>query len=180
MLCELKPLPLSDLKTLLILPKRCAVGATLTSRYCPDLPESLVDFFSTRSKALLEVEMDSPTLSTVQSLGILSGVEALLTRDARGWLYSGKFEALRKRAFIANYFIIGMAMRLATDLGLHIDAAPFAERGLMDLEEAQLRSSTFWGTYIHERYVHGPGQESSGILIKLQDVELVCRKTGID
>ncbi|CAI7677390.1 unnamed protein product [Penicillium discolor] len=111
----------------------CAVGATLTSRYCPDLPESLVDFFATRSKALLEVEMDSPTLSTVQSLGILSGVEALLTRDARGWLYSG------------------MAMRLATDLGLHIDAAPFAERGLIDLEEARSRSSTFWGTYAHER-----------------------------
>lgn len=44
-----------------------------------------------------------------------------------------------------------MAMRLATDLGLHIDAAPFAERGLIDLEEARLRSSTFWGTYAHER-----------------------------
>jgi hypothetical protein len=47
--------------------------------------------------------------------------------------------------------MVGMAMRLATDLGLHIDAAPFAERGLVDLEEARLRSSTFWGTYIHER-----------------------------
>lgn len=42
-------------------------------------------------------------------------------------------------------------MRLATDLGLHMDAAPFAERGLIDLEEARLRSSTFWGTYAHER-----------------------------
>ncbi|KAE8345041.1 hypothetical protein BDV24DRAFT_171008 [Aspergillus arachidicola] len=111
----------------------CAVGAALTPRYCPNLPEALVDFFAARSKALLEVEMDSPALSTVQSLGILSGVEALLTRDARGWLYSG------------------MAMRLATDLGLHIDATPFTERGLMDLEEARLRSQTFWGTYIHER-----------------------------
>ncbi|KAJ5683446.1 hypothetical protein N7462_006611 [Penicillium macrosclerotiorum] len=111
----------------------CAVGAALTPRYCPNLPESLIDFFATRSKALLEVEMDSPTLSTVQSLGILSGVEALLTRDARGWLYSG------------------MAMRLATDLGLHIDATPFTETGLMDTGEARLRSQTFWGTYIHER-----------------------------
>ncbi|GKZ37272.1 hypothetical protein AbraIFM66950_008729 [Aspergillus brasiliensis] len=111
----------------------CAVGAALTPRYCPSLPESLIDFFATRSKALLEVEMDSPTLSTVQSFGILSGVEALLTRDARGWLYSG------------------MAMRLATDLGLHIDAMPFTDRGLMDHDEAQLRSQIFWGTYIHER-----------------------------
>ena len=45
-----------------------------------------------------------------------------------------------------------MAMRLATDLGLHIDAAPYAERGVMDFEEVRLRSYTFWGTYIHERY----------------------------
>lgn len=43
-------------------------------------------------------------------------------------------------------------MRLATDLGLHIDAAPFVERGVMDLDEARLRSSVFWGTYTHERY----------------------------
>lgn len=84
---------------------RCAVGATLTSRYCPDLPESLVDFFATRSKALLEVEMDSPTLSTVQSLGILSGVEALLTRDARGWLYSGMCDMKKPFAAAADYLI---------------------------------------------------------------------------
>lgn len=42
-------------------------------------------------------------------------------------------------------------MRLATDLGLHIDAIPFAERGLVDLEEVRLRSRVFWGTYIQER-----------------------------
>ena len=33
--------------------------------------------------------MDAPSLCTVQALVILSGVEAFLTRDARGWLYSG-------------------------------------------------------------------------------------------
>lgn len=33
--------------------------------------------------------MDAPCLCTVQALVILSGVEAFLTRDARGWLYSG-------------------------------------------------------------------------------------------
>lgn len=99
--------------------------------------------------------MDSPTLSTVQSLGILSGVEALLTRDARGWLYSGKRRLQNNwtRCHLSNALQFpGMAMRLATDLGLHIDAAPFAERGLMDLEEVRLRSATFWGTYTHERY----------------------------
>lgn len=140
--------------TFLLTQYRCAVGAALTSRYCPGLPEALIDFFATRSKALLEVEMDSPTLSTVQSLGILSGVEALLTRDARGWLYSGEWD---ERSYFDLFgmtnssHLKGMAMRLATDLGLHINAAPFAERGIMDLEEVRLRSSTFWGTYTHER-----------------------------
>ncbi|KAJ5378262.1 uncharacterized protein N7496_005671 [Penicillium cataractarum] len=119
----------------------CAIGAALTSRYRPDLPESLVDFFATRAKALLEVEMDSPTLSTVQSLGILSGVEALLTRDARGWLYSG------------------MAMRLAIDLGLHVDPTPFVERGVMDMNEnveppprpANLSDTNkMWSPYVDE------------------------------
>lgn len=33
--------------------------------------------------------MDAPTISTVQSLVILSAIEAALTRDARGWLNSG-------------------------------------------------------------------------------------------
>jgi hypothetical protein len=34
--------------------------------------------------------MESPNISTVQSLVILSAVEALLTNDARGWLNSGE------------------------------------------------------------------------------------------
>ncbi|OAL30328.1 hypothetical protein AYO22_01525 [Fonsecaea multimorphosa] len=84
----------------------CSVGATLTTKTYPHLPDPLPDFFATRSKLLLELEMDAPTLSTVQSLVILSAVEALLTRDARGWLDSG------------------MAVRLAVDLGLHLDPEP--------------------------------------------------------
>jgi hypothetical protein len=62
----------------------CAVGASFTSRHCETLPENLVDFFASRARALLDVELDSPTLSTVQSLGILSGVESIRTLDARG------------------------------------------------------------------------------------------------
>ena len=61
----------------------------MTSRRCAHLPEPLPDFFATRSKLLLDLEMDAPTLSTVQSLVVLSAVEAALTRDARGWLDSG-------------------------------------------------------------------------------------------
>ncbi len=70
---------------------RCSIGAAFTPRNRPDLPEPLDDFFAARSKALLELEMDSPSLCTVQAMVILSAVEALLTRDARGWLYSGEY-----------------------------------------------------------------------------------------
>ncbi|KAF2649614.1 hypothetical protein K491DRAFT_610426 [Lophiostoma macrostomum CBS 122681] len=111
----------------------CAVGAALTSRHCVELPESLVDFFSLRARALLDIELDSPTLSTVQSLGILSGVESIRTLDARGWLYSG------------------MAVRLATDLGLHLDTQAYLNAGVLDVEEALVRRVLFWGVFIHER-----------------------------
>ncbi|KAF2799540.1 hypothetical protein K505DRAFT_196071, partial [Melanomma pulvis-pyrius CBS 109.77] len=111
----------------------CAVGASLTSRQCVELPEPLVEFFSSRARALLDVELDSPTLSTVQSLGILSGVESIRTLDARGWLYSG------------------MAVRLATDLGLQLDTQAYVDAGILDVEEAMLRRVVFWGAFIHER-----------------------------
>lgn len=111
----------------------CAVGAALTPRHCAELPEEKVEFFAARAKALLEIEMDSPKMSTVSSLVILSGVEALLVKDSRGWLYSG------------------MAMRVATDLGLHLDTQAYVNAGILDAEDAMLRSTIFWGTFIHER-----------------------------
>ena len=49
----------------------CSIGATMTNRRRSDLPEPLDDFFASRSKTLLDIEMDSPSLSTVQSLVIL-------------------------------------------------------------------------------------------------------------
>lgn len=56
---------------------------------CLDLPEPVPEFFSSRAKALLDIEMDSPTVATVQALVVMSASEAAFTRDARGWLYSG-------------------------------------------------------------------------------------------
>lgn len=54
------------------------------------MPEPAGEFFGARAKVLLDIEMDSPNVATVQALVILSAVEAAYTRDARGWLYSGK------------------------------------------------------------------------------------------
>ncbi|EKG19267.1 Transcription factor fungi [Macrophomina phaseolina MS6] len=111
----------------------CAAGAAFDARYHPNFvtwPKSLADYFADRAKALLELEMDSPCLATVQALVILGGHEMACKRDARGWLYSG------------------MAMRLAFDLGLHLDMKEYVKKGKISATEADIRKTTFWGTYL--------------------------------
>lgn len=41
-----------------------------------------------------------------------------------------------------------MAIRLAFDLGLHVDMTPYILRGDMTHEEAKSRRTAFWGCYI--------------------------------
>ena len=51
----------------------------------------------------------------------------------------------------ANTKRIGMAIRLALDLGLHIDATPYVQKGQMSSEEAQTRSVAFWGCFVADQ-----------------------------
>jgi hypothetical protein len=44
-------------------------------------------------------------------------------------------------------------MRLAFDLGLHLDMAPYVERGTILCEDAEARQVTFWAAYMSEQYV---------------------------
>ena len=71
----------------------CAIGASYEGRYHPKLvtfPRALAEFFAERAKILLEIELDSPCVSTVQALLLLSSHEVGFQRTARSWLYSGK------------------------------------------------------------------------------------------
>ncbi|THC99136.1 hypothetical protein EYZ11_001387 [Aspergillus tanneri] len=115
----------------------CAIGSAFEARYHPTFitfPKSLSEFFADRAKALLEIELDSPCVATVQALVILSCHEGSSNRDARGWLYSG------------------MSMRLAFDLGLHIDMTPYVEKGDISAFEADVRRTAFWGSYIADHF----------------------------
>ncbi|KAJ5679445.1 fungal-specific transcription factor domain-containing protein [Penicillium macrosclerotiorum] len=110
----------------------CCLGAAFEPRYHPNFityPKSLSDFFADRAKTLLDIELDSPCLATVQAMVVLSGHDIGCKRDARGWLYSG------------------MAMRLAFDLGLHIDMSTYVAKGSISTDEAELRRMVFWGAY---------------------------------
>ncbi|KAL3476208.1 putative fungal-specific transcription factor [Aspergillus californicus] len=115
----------------------CAIGSAFEARYHPTFitfPKSLSEFFADRAKALLEIELDSPCVATVQALVILSCHEGAANRDARGWLYSG------------------MSMRLAFDLGLHLDMTPYVEKGDMNAFEADVRRIAFWGSYTADHF----------------------------
>jgi hypothetical protein len=61
---------------------------------------------------------------------MMSGSEASKGRDSRGWLYDG------------------MAAQLAHHLGLHLDVEHYVQSNDMSCEEANARSTAFWGTYI--------------------------------
>ncbi|KAH7140494.1 putative fungal-specific transcription factor [Dactylonectria estremocensis] len=111
----------------------CAVGAGLETVNHQDYPTPLGEFFASRSKALLEFELDHPKIATVQALAILSCYEAAQTRDSRGWLFSG------------------MSLRLAFDLGLHLSTANFVANGRMSRLEAHARKVTFWACFITDR-----------------------------
>ncbi|KAI7152457.1 hypothetical protein KC349_g8977 [Hortaea werneckii] len=111
----------------------CAIGAAYEDNTHADLPTPLPEFFARRAKALLDLELDEPTLSTVQGLTILSCHEAAMTRDTRAWLFSG------------------MAIRLAFDLGLHISTKKYVEERSMSASEAKARSITIWGCFMNDR-----------------------------
>ncbi|KPM43003.1 hypothetical protein AK830_g3537 [Neonectria ditissima] len=112
----------------------CAFGAILSAGEQLSVPEPATEFFSARAKALLDVEMDSPTVATVQALVVMSALEASFTRDARGWLYSG------------------MAARLSADLGLHLDVTKHSHGSgaLLTEQDLEIRRTTFWGVFVHE------------------------------
>ncbi|RDW76947.1 hypothetical protein BP6252_05000 [Coleophoma cylindrospora] len=110
----------------------CAIGASFTTREDLGPASDAAMFFSSRAKLLLEIEMDSPSVATVQALVIMSATEAAFTRDARGWLYSG------------------MAVRLSIDLGLHLDLGKDGQNNFLTSRELEVRRTAFWGVFVHD------------------------------
>lgn len=47
--------------------------------------------------------------------------------------------------------ILGMAMRLSYDLGLHIDVKAHIETGRLSIEDAKSRKAAFWGSLVIDR-----------------------------
>ncbi|OQV00816.1 Fungal specific transcription factor domain-containing protein [Cladophialophora immunda] len=106
------------------------IGAAYTDRLHADIDGATDEFFGFRAKALLDIEIDSPTIATAQALLVLSSHEAAHMRDSRGWIYSG------------------MAVQILSDLGLHLnlalDLSKFHHTNSSTGEVALLRQNLFW------------------------------------
>lgn len=135
----------------------CSLGAAFEARHYPKFttyPKSLADFFADRAKTLLEIELDSPCIATVQALIILSGHDIGCKRDSRGWLYSGEFLSESKLKLQITYpALSGMATRLAFHLALHLDMTTYVTSNSITQEEVDLRRDVFWAAYTVDQCV---------------------------
>ncbi|KAL3264982.1 hypothetical protein ABHI18_000259 [Aspergillus niger] len=101
-------------------------------RTVPNDPSTAGDGFSHKARALLFEEIKAPQVSTVVAAAHISLYEMAKDNEPAGWIY------------------LGIAIRMAYNLGLHIDPHLWVSSGFMASEEAELRSIAWWGCYMIE------------------------------
>ncbi|KXH43139.1 fungal specific transcription factor domain-containing protein [Colletotrichum salicis] len=88
--------------------------------------------FAKRARSMFDLEMVHPTISTVQAALILGSRYGAMKDNSLGWMYSG------------------IAFRMASKLGLHLDCSKAVSSGEMSQEMAELRRRVFWGCHIED------------------------------
>lgn len=74
------------------------------------------------AKYMLDIELERPGgIPSVQALLLLGDLECGVGRDNTGWMYSGKLNPSISPAHSLTCCHLGMANRLAFDIGLHLD-----------------------------------------------------------
>lgn len=82
---------------------------------------------------MLDCEYEAPTTSTAQATAILGLYWASIDNEGQGFMY------------------IGMASRMAMNLGLHCDCSYYATKGLISQKDVEERSIAFWGIYVLDK-----------------------------
>lgn len=90
-------------------------------------------FFTDIATRQLAPETVRPSTSTVQALVLMALTESSLGCESRGWLY------------------IGMASRIAMEIGLPRDIHDYCRHGWIGGEEARIRHRTTWALFIVDR-----------------------------
>ncbi|KAF5711727.1 Nit-4-like protein [Fusarium globosum] len=133
-------------------PSLMAAILAMSSRYSPRLElrtdpddaNTAGEAFAAQAKTMLHYECEAPTTSTVQATALLGLYWATIDNEGLGFLY------------------IGMATRMAMNLGLHCDCSPYASKGLVSADDVEARNVTFWGVYFLDKlYCLGMGRPAS-------------------
>lgn len=131
-----------------------------TSHTIRSLGRAYVD----QAKEDIVLELEQPTIATLQGFLLLSEFEATSARDRSGWIYSGIVSP--SRAYNINRFansisILGIACRLLFDLGLHEDCSQLVKSGILTQTDADLRRQLFLVSFIYDKqwalYLGRPG-----------------------
>ncbi|KAF2184347.1 hypothetical protein K469DRAFT_181613 [Zopfia rhizophila CBS 207.26] len=98
------------------------------ARTIPDDPRTAGDHFFAEARRLL-FEDETPSLTTTQALCVMALREPSAGRDSSGFMYMGR------------------CMRMAVELGLHLNYSSPPDLGLTP-SEIEVRKVTFWGCFV--------------------------------
>ncbi|RVX70437.1 hypothetical protein B0A52_05936 [Exophiala mesophila] len=110
---------------------RCILA--LAARYCdhsdarldPHDANTAGDLLAAQAKDILSVEIEHPSTSTAAALALLALREMSVNKESLGWIY------------------IGMAVRIAYNLGLNLDCQTWVNQQKISEEEAEIRRITW-------------------------------------
>ncbi|KAK5078863.1 hypothetical protein LTR64_002720 [Lithohypha guttulata] len=113
----------------------CHFSSKPAARADPEDSGTTGDHYFAEAKRLLyeNEEFANTKLCTVQALAIMSVREAGCGRESKGWVYSG------------------MSFRMASDLGLNVDAPAMNDNSKLSDEDIDARRITFWGCFLFDK-----------------------------
>lgn len=113
----------------------CHFSSKQAARADPSDTGTTGDHYFTEAKRRLyeNEEFANAKLCTVQALALMSVREAGCGRESKGWVYSG------------------MSFRMASDLGLNVDAPPMNDVSRLSAEDIDARRITFWGCFLFDK-----------------------------
>ncbi|KAJ0424995.1 fungal-specific transcription factor domain-containing protein [Aspergillus carlsbadensis] len=102
-------------------------------RSVQDDPNTAGQTFLEIAEVLLHFDLQSPSITTIQSLGILSMMYVATGSDSKGWLRHG------------------MAARLALDMGFNLNHSSLHASHALPDAETNLRSQIYWALYCTDK-----------------------------
>ncbi|KAH7131319.1 fungal-specific transcription factor domain-containing protein, partial [Dactylonectria macrodidyma] len=99
----------------------------------PDDPNTAGRMFLETAEVLLHFDLKWPSITTIQSLGVMAIFYVAIGSDAAGWLHHG------------------MAIRLVLDMGLNLDSTILGGSTRLSTEEIGLRRQIYWTLYCTDK-----------------------------